>query len=147
MDADEVLADRQAEARDDLPDAAAAELEKCKTPVHLRVVVGFGAGHGPSDTTIRWVGTLVCRNPSKAEPAWGALIAPAGKEQGMHLFASAVEVLAAHLPAVATDARAGGSGNVALQHTVNGVFKTWRTFTPDAAEQAGRELAALIPPA
>lgn len=138
-------AGRSIEDLDEHPDAAIAELEKCKHAPHLRVAVVTGTGHGPSDQMARYLATMACRNDS-SYAGWGALISPGHKQIGMHLFPDAVEFLSAHLPIVADECRAKGpSFSVAIEHTVNKKFSTWRALTPDAATQLGFELGTLIP--
>lgn len=131
------------EVLDEHPDAAVAELEKCKHAPHLRVSAVRAPGHGPSDQQARYLATMACRN-DQGYRGPGALIAPAGKTTGMHLFPDAVEFLAQQLPVAADEARAlGGGWSVGLEHTVLKKFKVWRALTPDAADQLGFELGAL----
>lgn len=144
MEPDEVLAARQAETTDADPDPVTEALAKGKHAPHLRVVVQtFGVGHVPGETQVRFLDPMIVRNPDPGPPGWGALIVPAGKELGMHLFPDAVAFLVAQLPIVAEEAR--GIGQVALQHTVLKAFKTWRLFVPNEAIAICSDLAAIVP--
>lgn len=122
------------------PDPAIESIMKCKPASHLRVVVRINPdAHGSADQSVRDIETLVCRNTKEGigEPAWGALIAPAGKVIGMHLYASAVKLIAHQFPLVAAEARATGQPDaaVSLEHPVLTVFRSWRDFEPDTADE------------
>lgn len=140
MTPDEVLAARESEVLDEHPDAAVAALEKCKHAPHLRVIVQtFGAGHHVGETSVRAIDHLACKNDAGYHGP-GALIAPGSKERGMHLFPDAIEFLAHQLPIVADEA---GPNMVALQHTVEHKFVTWRLFDAPGAHEVGAALGAL----
>lgn len=133
---------------DQHPDPDVAELEKCKSADHLFVLVEIVEPiriHGVGDQHVRFLNPIKCRNPFRDEPPWGAAIIPTQKVQGMQLFHSAMELVAADFPQAALDARAKGAlAAVSLQHTVNHVLKTWRSFDPDAAELIATDLAGMI---
>jgi len=145
----QVLAAREAEVLVEHPDPAIAALQKCKPYAHLNVLAEKGTGHVTSDTVVRYIAVLSCRNPQEGPtpPTWGALIHPTtGKALGMQLYPDAVIGLAHDFPIVAAEVRAKGAGwMVSLQHTVLGVLKTWRSFDPDAADALGVDLAVLVP--
>lgn len=143
MTPDEVLAERAAETLDEHPDPAVAALQKCKPAGHVQTVVEAGPGHAVDETTVRYIGTLECRNPDPAQPGWGALIQPAGKAQGMQLFPDAVAKLAHDLRVSAGECGPGQC--VGLQHTVKEAFTTWRALSPDSARAIAHDLKVLLP--
>lgn len=133
---------------DEHPDPDVAELEKCKPGSHIQCVLeridDAKQAHGIGDQHVRFLPDMVCRNPHGDEPDWGALIFPTQKVQGMHLFRSAMEKIAAEFPTLAAQARKTPNECVSLQHTVGGVMKTWRSFTPMAADSIAGDLAGML---
>lgn len=128
------------------PDAAIEELSKCKTASHLRVIpVQVGDAHDVEDQEVRRIEDIRCKNHTDYR-GWGAVIAPKSKNDGMQLLPDAVEFLAVQLPIVADEARDATDGrrSVALQHRVAGKMKTWRSFTPNAADAVGLALEAEL---
>lgn len=143
MTADELAAQREREVLGEHPDAEIAALDKCKHVKNLRILVEVGEAHTLADTEVTFIEVMACRNDSSYHD-WGALLRPTTRAQGMHLFPDSVDLLIAHFPIVADEARAKGAGfNVALQHDFNKQLKTWRRFDPDSADGIAAALAAL----
>lgn len=141
MDADDLVAARQAETLDVNPDRPMDG--HCKAgPPHIVVLVVNGPGRGVDDTTVRYLEHLVCVNdPSYHD--WGALLHHAGKQEGLHLFPTAVEYLAMELPVAALEV--GDGESVAIAHTFKKALRIWRQYVPDAARKIAVDLGVLIP--
>lgn len=117
----------------------------CKAPSHLQVelVVATTNAAGPGDTLARYLAQLECPNASHYN-GWGVELVPVRKgepieKHAMRLLPAAVAWLPGQLVQWADEADADHE-DVALLHTFAGLFRTWRTFTPDGA----RDLAAQI---
>lgn len=115
----------------------------CKHDDHVRVstTIAEAGTSGPGDVVALLVAQLHCENDAGAV-SWGVNLKPTRtKSRGMFLFPDAARFLQRQLAAVVSQSP---DNAVVIQHTVNGSFRVWRTFTSPAAGELAAQLATII---
>lgn len=117
----------------------------CKDPSHLNVgtTEASSSDAGPGTTTAELVSSCECVNHPDYT-GWCVVISHnrTDPDVGMHLMPDAAAWLPDELRRVAGEQPADG---IVLSHTVRGVFKPYRTFTPAGAVDLAGRIDAVRP--